>query len=98
MERIIRQLATAAAVLDEQSGANAVIIGWEWTSSLSPNGGDAHDKNGNISAMTRADWESYKRYISVAKTEYQHKHRLMVGPPPPHGEGRETFDDGNQVK
>ena len=46
----------------DQPGA-AVIVAWEWTSCLSPHGGDAHDRGGNITNRTRANWQAYRKYL-----------------------------------
>ena len=62
LERIISQLATASAVLAPASAAGepAVLIAWEWTSSLSPNGGSGQ---ANISRLAAANYHAYLSYL-----------------------------------
>jgi hypothetical protein len=71
ISRIVRQIQTAALVLARHHGGSsqplavgqAVLVAWEWTSCLSPNGGDPHDVAGNITNMTLQNWRAYRRYM-----------------------------------
>ena len=68
MTRILQQISSAAHVLSRGNlsmAGQSVLIAWEWTSCLSPYGGDAHDRGGNISNITRANWLAYKEYLSM---------------------------------
>jgi hypothetical protein len=65
MERVLEQIASAARALNASAaGAGQVTVAWEWTSCLSPNGGDAHDRGGNVTNLTRANWRAYKAYLA----------------------------------
>ena len=77
LARAVLQIASAGRVLSSQgvgsinSGTDtrrrrrrrAVIVAWEWTSCLSPNGGNTHDHRGNITNRTRANWLAYRDYL-----------------------------------
>ena len=63
MDRIITQLATASAVLDSASDTKeAVVIAWEWTTCLSPNGGSG---KANISRLAAENYRAYLSYIQT---------------------------------
>lgn len=61
MDRIVTQLATASAVLDSAGATQeAILIAWEWTTCLSPNGGSG---KANISKLAADNYRAYLNYI-----------------------------------
>jgi hypothetical protein len=69
MSRILQQIQLAAQVLGGHGGSGGgkqqQIIAWEWTSSLSPNGGTGKD---NITKLTQANYKAYAEYVHADDT------------------------------